>query len=143
MRVGLLHVQVGCVETRVDSKVELVHRVVGNGHARGGSLRVVDHGVDAAELFDGLIDNVLNHGLVVLTSRNVCLHGQHLDAVFSLEALLGILELGHVAAGDNEVRALFGERDIDAIADGSSAAVLERRLAAAGHDHGFPSNSPM
>ena len=111
--------------------------MIGNGHARGGSLCVVDHSVDAAKLFDGLIDNVLNHGLVVLTSRNVCLHGQHLDAVFSLEALLGILELGHVAAGDNEVRALFGKRDIDAIADGSSAAVLERRLAAAGYDHGL------
>lgn len=52
---------------------------------------------------------------------------------------MGGLELGDVAAGDNEVRALLGKSDIDAVTDGASGAVLKRGLAAAGDDHGLTS----
>ena len=83
--------------------------MVGDGHARGTGLSVVDDGVDATELLDGLVDNVLYDGLVVLAGRNIGLNRQNLDAVLSLERLLGGLELGDVAAGDDEVRALLGK----------------------------------
>ena len=139
VRIGLLHVQVGGIQARVNGQVKLVHSVVGDGHARGAGLGVVDDGVDAAELLNRLVDNVLYDGLVVLTGRNIGLNRQNLDAVLSLERLLGGLELGDVAAGDDEVRALLGKSDIDAVADGASGAVLERGLAAAGDDHGLTS----
>ena len=84
--------------------------MVGDGHARGAGSGVVDDGVDAAELLNRLVDNVLYDGLVVLTGRNIGLNRQNLDAVLSLERLLGGLELGDVAAGDDEVRALLGKK---------------------------------
>lgn len=139
MRIGLLHVQVGGVQAGVNGQVKLVHSVVGDGHTRGTGLSVVDDGVDATELLNRLVDNVLHDGLVVLTGRNIGLNRQNFDAVLSLKRLLGSLELGDVAAGDDEVCALLGKCDIDAVADGSSGAVLERGLAAAGNDHGLTS----
>ena len=139
MRIGLLHVQIGSIQTGVNGQVKLIHGVVGDGHTRGAGLGVVDDGVDAAELLNGLVDDVLDDGLVVLTSRDIGLNRQNLDAVLGLEGLLGGLELGDVAAGDNEVRALLGKSDIDAVTDGASGAVLKRGLAAAGDDHGLTS----
>lgn len=102
--------------------------MVGDGHARGAGLGVVDDGVDAAELLNRLVDNVLYDGLVVLTGRNIGLNRQNLDAVLSLERLLGGLELGDVAAGDDEVRALLGKSDIDAVADGPAEPSLSVAL---------------
>ena len=113
--------------------------MVGDGHTRGTGLSVVDDGVDATELLNRLVDNVLDDGLVILTSRDIGLNRQNLDAVLGLEGLLGSLELGNVAAGNNEVCALLGKSDIDAVTDGASGAVLERGLAAAGDDHGLTS----
>ena len=104
-------------------------------HAGGGSLGIVDDGVDAAKLLDRLVDDVLHDGLVVLTSGNVSLNGKDLNAVLGLQALLGGLELGNVAAGDDEVGALLGEGDVDAITDGTSTTVLERGLTATGDDN--------
>ncbi len=139
VRVGLLHVQVGGIQTGVNGQVKLIHGVIGNGHARGAGLSVVDDGVDAAELLNGLVDDVLDDSLVVLTSRNIGLNRQNLDTVLGLEGFLGGLELGDVAASDDEVCALLGKSDIDAVADGASGAVLKRGLAAAGNDHGLTS----
>ena len=139
VRIGLLHVQIGGIQTGVNSQVELVHGVIGNGHARSAGLSIVDDGVDAAELLNGLVDDVLNDGLVVLASRDIGLNRQNLNAVLSLERLLGSLELGDVAAGNDEVCALLGKSDIDAVADGASGAVLKRGLAAAGDNHGLAS----
>ena len=113
--------------------------MVGDGHTRSAGLSVVDDGVDATELLNRLVDNVLHDGLVVLTSRDIGLNRQHLDAVLRLEGLLGGLELGNVAAGNDEVSALLGKCDIDAVADGASGAVLKRGLAAAGDDYGLTS----
>ena len=139
MRIGLLHVQVGGIQARVNGQVKLVHGVIGNGHARGAGLSVVDDGVDATELLNRLVDNVLHDGLVVLAGGDISLNRQNLDAVLSLKRLLGSFELGDVTTGDNEVRALLGKSDIDTVADGASGAVLERGLAAAGDDHGLTS----
>jgi len=60
---------------------------------------------------------MLNNGLVVLTGRDICLDGEDLDAVFGLKGFLGGLEFGDVAAGNYQVGALFGESDVDAVAD--------------------------
>ena len=139
MRIGLLHVQIGGIQTGINGQVKLIHGVVGDGHARGAGLSIVDDGVDAAELLNGLVDDVLNNGLVVLTSRDIGLNRQNLDAVLGLEGLLGSLELGNVATGNDEVCALLGKSDIDAVTDGASGAVLKRGLAAAGDDHGLTS----
>ena len=139
MRIGLLHVQIGGVQAGVNGQIKLIHSVVGDGHTRGAGLGVVDDGVDAAELLDGLVDDVLDDGLVVLTSRDISLNRQNLDAVLGLERLLGSLELSNVTTGDNEVRALLGKSDIDTVADGASRAVLKRGLAAAGDDHSLTS----
>lgn len=119
--------------------VKLVHSVVGDSHTRGAGTGVVDDGVDAAELLNRLVDNVLDNGLVVQTSRDIGLNRQNLDTVLGLEGFLGSLELGNVAAGNDEVCALLGKSDIDAVADGASGAVLKRGLAAAGDDHGLTS----
>ena len=139
MRIGLLHVQIGGIQTGINGQVKLIHGVIGDGHARGAGLSIVDDGVDAAELLNSLVDDVLDDGLVVLTSRNIGLNRQNLDAVLGLEGLLGSLELGNVATGNDEVCALLGKSDIDAVADGASRAVLKRGLAAAGDDHGLTS----
>ena len=139
VRIGLLHVQIGGIQTGVNGQVKLIHGVVGDGHARGAGLSVVNDGVDATELLNRLVDNVLHDGLVVLTGGDIGLNRKNLNAVLSLERLLGGLELGNVAAGDDEVRALLGKSDIDAVTDGASGAVLERGLAAAGDDHGLTS----
>ena len=104
--------------------------MIGDGHTRGAGLSIVDDGVDAAELLNGLVDDVLDNGLVILASRDIGLNRQNLDTVLGLERLLGGLELGDVAAGDDEVRALLGKCDIDAVADGASGTVLKRGLAA-------------
>ena len=135
MRVGLLHIQEGGVETGIDGQVELIHRVVCDGHARGRRLSVVDHGVDAAKLSDCLVDNVLDYRLVVLAGRDVRLNRQHLDAVLGLQALLSSIELRDIATGDDEVRALLCERDVDTVTDGAGAAVFKGRLATAGDDN--------
>ena len=113
--------------------------MIGNGHARGAGLSVVDDGVDATELLNRFVDDVLDDGFVVLTSRDIGLNRQNLNAVPRLERLLGSLELGDVAAGNDEVCALLGKSDIDAVADGASGAVLKRSLAAAGDNHGLAS----
>ena len=139
MRIGLLHIQIGGVQTGVNGQVKLIHGVVGDGHARGTGLGVVDDGVDATELLDGLVDNVLHDGLVVLAGGDIGLNRENLDAVLGLKRLLGSLELSNVTTGDNEVRAFLGKSDIDAVADGASRAVLKRGLAAAGDDHGLTS----
>ena len=139
MRIGLLHVQVSSIQTGINGQVKLIHGVIGDGHARGAGLSIVDDGVDAAELLNGLVDDVLDDGLVVLTGRNIGLNGQNLNAVLGLERLLGGLELGDVAAGDDKVCALLGKCDIDAVADRASGTVLKRGLAAAGDDHGLTS----
>lgn len=139
VRIGLLHIQVSGIQAGVNGQVELVHGVIGDRHARSAGLGVVDDGVDAAELGDSLVDNVLNDSLIVLTSRNIGLNGQDLNAVLGLERLLGGLELGNVAAGDDEVCALLGKSDIDAVTDGTSGAVLERGFAATRDDHGLTS----
>ena len=81
--------------------------MIGDGHARGAGLSIVDDGVDAAELLNGLVDDVLDDGLVILASRDIGLNRQNLDTVLGLERLLGGLELGDVAAGDDEVRTLL------------------------------------
>ena len=83
--------------------------MVGDGHTRGAGLSVVNDGVDAAELLNGLVDDVLDDGLVVLTSRDIGLNRQNLDAVLGLEGLLGSLELGNVATGNDEVCALLAK----------------------------------
>ena len=80
---------------------------------------------------------MLNNGLVVLAGGDVCLDGEDLDAVLGLKGFLGGLEFGDVAAGDYQVGALFGESDVDAVADRTSRPILEGRLAAAGDDNGF------
>ena len=135
MRIRLLHIEEGRIETGVDGEVELLGRVLLDAHARGARLRVVDHGVDATELGDSLVDNVLHDGLVILSGRDICLNGQDLDAVLGLERLLGRLELSHVAPGNDEIGALLRERDIDAVADRTGAAVLERGLSTACDDN--------
>ena len=86
---------------------------------------------------------MLNNGLVVLTGRDICLDGEDLDAVFGLKGFLGGLEFGDVAAGNYQVGALFGESDVDAVADRSRRSILEGRLAAAGDDTVLPVNNPM
>ena len=106
VRIGLLHVQIGSIQTGVNGQVKLIHGVIGDGHARGAGLSIVDDGVDAAELLNGLVDDVLDNGLVVLTGRDIGLNRQNLDAALGLEGLLGSLELGNVAAGNDEVCAL-------------------------------------
>ena len=68
---------------------------------------------------------------------DVGLDGKDLDAVRGLERFLGSLELGHVAPGDNQVRALLGEGDVDAVPDGTCEPVLKRCLATAGDDDGL------
>ena len=109
VRIGLLHVQIGSIQTGINGQVKLIHGVVGDGHTRGAGLSVVNDGVDAAELLNGLVDDVLDDGLVVLTSRDIGLNRQNLDAVLGLEGLLGSLELGNVATGNDEVCALLAK----------------------------------
>lgn len=93
----------------------------------------LDH--DAANLGDCLVDDVLDKGLVVLTGRDVRLNRQDLDAELGLQALLSSLELRDIATGNDEVRALLCERDVDTVADGAGAAVFKGRLATAGDDN--------
>ena len=91
--IGLLHVQIGGIQTGVNGQVKLIHGVIGDGHARGASLSVVDDGVDATELLNGLVDDVLDDSLVVLTSRNIGLNRQNLDTVLGLEDSLAASSL--------------------------------------------------
>lgn len=91
--------------------------MVGDGNAGSRSLGVVDQGVDAPKCGDCLVHYMLNNGLVVLTGRDVCLDGEDLDAVLGLKGFLGGLEFGDVATGNYQVGALFGESDVDAVAD--------------------------
>ena len=134
MRVARLHVVEGRVEAGVDGEVELLGGVVGERNARRGRLRVVHKEVNAPELGHRLVNNALRNRLVVGGRVDVCLRGQHLDAVSALELLLRGVEFLHVAPGDDEVCALFGERCGDAVADRSGGAVLERRKASARDD---------
>lgn len=80
---------------------------------------------------------MLNNGLVVLAGGDVCLDGEDLDALLGLKGFPGGLEFGDVAAGNYQVGTLFGESDVDAVADRSRRSILEGRLAAAGDDNGF------
>ena len=139
VRIGLLHIQIGGIQARINGQVKLVHSMVGDCHARGTGLSVVDDGVDATELLNRLVDNVLHDSLVVLAGGDIGLNRQNFDAVLSLERLLGSLEFSNVTTGDDEVRALLGKSDIDTVADGASRAVFKRGLAAAGDDHGLTS----
>ena len=137
MRVARLHVVEGGVQARVDGQIELVGGVVGQGNAGSGGLSVVHQHVDAAELLDGQIHHILHHRFVVGARVHVGGHAEHLDAELGLQLLLGRLQLLHVAAGDDQVRALLGIGGGDAVSDGTGAAVLQCREAGAGDDGGL------
>ena len=127
-------------EAGIERQIKLIGRVLLDRDARGRGLRVVNEHVDAAERFHGFIDYVLHHGLVVRAGVHVSLHDEHLDAVQALQLLLRVLKLFHVAARDNEVRALLGVRGSDAVADGAAGlAVLQDGSARAGDDRGLTS----
>ena len=110
---------------------------MGERDAGSRGLRVVDQHVDATELLDGGVDDCLHGRLVVGTGAHVGGDGKHLDAVGGLEPFLGVLELLHVAAGDDEVGALLGVCRGNAVADGAGLAVLERGETAARDDCGL------
>lgn len=120
VRIACLHVVERSIEARIDRQVELVGRVLRKGNARSRSLCVVDEHIDAAEFFDGLIDDVLHGCGVVVASAHVCLDRKHLDAVEALELLFRIFELLNVAPSDDQIRAFFCVCGSDAIADRSA-----------------------
>ena len=95
--------------------------MVRDGDAGGGGLGVVHEHIDGAELGHRRVDHLLDRGLVVLPRGDVGLHPQAPDAVIGLQARLGLLELGRVAAGDHDVGTLLGEGGGDAVTDGAAA----------------------
>ena len=137
MRIAGLHIVEGCIEAGVHGEIELLGSVIGQGDAGGGSLCVVDENVDAAELLDGLVDDVLDDSCVVCASVHVSSDDEDFNAVLALELLLGGLELLHVAAGDDQVAAFLSVCGCDAETDGASGAVLQSSEASAGDDSGF------
>ena len=80
----------------------------GKRHAGSRSLRVVDEHVDAAEGIVDLLHRVLDDLFGFLIRVDVRHDGQHLDAVETLQLLLGVEQLLLVAAGDGQVRAFLG-----------------------------------
>ena len=90
------------------------------GNARSRSLCVVDEHIDAAEFFNGLIDDVLYGCGVVVASAHVCLDRKYLDAVETLELLFRIFELLDITPSDDQVCAFFCVCGSDAIADRSA-----------------------
>ena len=137
MRVAGLHVVEGRVEAGVDGEIELLGGVVGERNARRGRLRVVHEEINAPELGHRLVDDALRNRLVVGGRVDICLRGQHFDAVSALELLLRGVEFLLVAAGDDKVRAFLGERRGDAVADRSGGAVLQCREAGTCDDGGL------
>lgn len=87
-------------------------------HAGLGNLRVVDHGIDMAEGLDRLLDHVRHGSFVRAVRRN----RQNLHAVFGLKLFLRGFQTAHRAAGDGQVRALFGKRFRQTEADALTAA---------------------
>ena len=135
MGIACLHVIEGGVEAGIHGQIKVLSGVGGQGHAGGGGLGVVDEHIDTAEGLDGLVDDMLHHGLVVAAGGHVGLDREHPDAVEPLQLLLGVLQLLYVAAGDDQVHALLGEGGGNAVADGAAAlAVAEDGPAGAGND---------
>ena len=99
--------------------------MVGQRHTGGGCLGIVDQHINAAEGSNRLLHNRRSRGSIVSASGNIRLHGQHLDAVQTLQLLLGIHELLHITAGDNDVGALLGIGGGNAIANGTRLAVFQ------------------
>ena len=89
----------------------------GKRHAGGRSLRVVDEHVDAAEGIVDLLHRVLDDLFGFLIRVDIRHDGQHLDAVETLQLLLGVEQLLLVAAGDGQVRAFLGISRRHAVAD--------------------------
>lgn len=81
--------------------------MVGERNARSGRLRVIDQNVDSAEGFDRLIDHPLNDREIVSACVDVCLNGQHANAVEPLQLFLHILELFDIAPRNYQISALF------------------------------------
>ena len=114
--------------------------MLGQRHARSGGLGVVDEHVDTAELSDSLVDDTLHHGLIVSAGVDIGGHDEHANAVLLLKLSLGGVELGLVAAGDDEVRALLGIGGGDTVADGTAAhAISENGSACTGDNGGLTS----
>ena len=113
--------------------------MLGQRHAGGRSLCIVDEHLNAAEGIDGLLDHICHGGLVVAARADIGLHGQHLDAVEAFQLLLGGFQLLDIAACDDEVRALLGVCGGDAVADGAAAPILQDSAPCAGNDGGFTS----
>lgn len=140
LQVGIagLHIIEGGVQAGIEGEVEVLGGVIGQRHAGSARLGVVDEHIDAAERLDGLVDDVLDDGLVVSAGGHVGLNRQDLHAVETLDLLLGVLQLLHVASGDDDVGALLGVGGDNAIADGAAAlSVAQNRTAAAGDDGGL------
>ncbi len=123
IRIAGAHVKEGGIEARKDAKVKILAGVLSEGHARGGSLCVIDKNVDAAESLDGLVYNLLHASLGLGAGVDICLNRKHLHAVKTLELLLGLVELLYIAASDDNVGTLLGVGNRDAVADGAAAAV--------------------
>ena len=132
MRIAGLHVIKRRVQPGIHRQVKVLGGVLGQGHAGGGSLGVVDEHVDAAELLDGLIDYVLDNGLVVGTGADVRLDGEHLDVIQPLQLLLGVGELLYVAPCNDKVCPFLCVGGGNAVADGTAAPVAEGGAARAG-----------
>ena len=137
MWVACLHVIEGSVQAGIQRQVELGGGVIGDGDAGSGGLGVVHERVDATELGHDLVNGSFHNGLVVGLGVNISLNGQHTDAELALKALLGGLELLHVATGDGKVCALLSEGGGDAEPDGARGTVLQRCKARSGDDDGF------
>ena len=113
--------------------------MLGQRHAGGRSLCIVDEHLNAAEGIDSLLDHICHSGLVVAARADIGLHGQHLDAVEAFQLLPGCFQLLDIAACDDEVRALLGVCGGDAVADGAAAPILQDSAPCAGNDGGFTS----
>ena len=110
--------------------------MLGQRHARSGGLGVVDEDVDATELGNSLVDDTLHHSLVVSAGVDIGGHDEHANAVLLLELSLGSIELGLVAAGDDEVRALLGIGGGDTVANGTAAHAIGENGSAGTCDNG-------
>ena len=113
--------------------------MVGKRYAGSGCLRVVDKHLDAAKALNSLAHNLFCDGLVVGAGVHIGGNAQHLNAIQALQLFFGCLEFCHVAAGDDQVRALFGICGGNTVANGSAASVLQRGATGARDNDGFTS----
>ena len=114
----MLHIEECSIQAGIDCQVEVFLTMVDQHNARLRCLSIVYHGIELAEMGDGLSDNILYRFFVGTFSGNV----HNVNIVLLLELCLGVDQALLVAARNAQVRAFFSKSAGDTKANTLAAA---------------------